>query len=185
MFSTIAIVVGVLLVALLGFAATKPNTFQIKRSQSILAPPDRIFPHIEDFHNWASWSPFEKLDPTMQKTFSGAAKGRGAIYNWTGNSKAGMGRMEILDAVSPKLVKIKLDFLKPFEAHNTAEFTLDSMGGSTNVTWAMYGTQPFMMKVMCVFFSMDKMVGKDFATGLGNLKALAESKTAVAANGAR
>jgi uncharacterized protein YndB with AHSA1/START domain len=184
MLVAVAIVIGVLLVGLLGFAVTRPNTFQVKRTQSIEAPPDRIFALIEDYHQWAAWSPYEKLDPTMKKTFSGAERGRGAVYNWAGNNKAGEGRMEIVDAVSPRLVKIKLDFLKPFEGHNTAEFTVDAKGGSTEVTWAMYGPMPFMFKLMSIFFNMDKMLGKDFSEGLTNLKAIAEKRTAVAANGA-
>jgi uncharacterized protein YndB with AHSA1/START domain len=139
MLVTVAIVVGVLLVALLGYAATRPNTFQVQRKQSIQAPPDRIFALIEDYRKWAAWSPYEKLDPAMKKTFSGSERGKGAVYNWAGNDKAGEGRMEIVDAVSPRLVKIKLDFLKPFEGHNTAEFTLDPKGGDTDVTWGCSG----------------------------------------------
>jgi len=190
MLAAVAIVVGVLLigvlfVVLLSFAATRPNTFQVKRTQSIQAPPDRIFALIEDYRKWAAWSPYEKLDPTMKKTFSGAERGRGAVYNWAGNNKAGEGRMEIVDAVSPRLVKIKLDFLKPFEGHNTAEFTLDTKGGSPEVTWAMYGPQPFLFKLMAIFVNMDKMLGKDFSEGLANLKTIAEKRAAVAANGAR
>ncbi len=184
MFVTIPIVVGVLLVGLLGYVATRPNTFQVKRKQSIQAPPDRIFSLIEDYRKWAVWSPYEKLDPTMKQTFSGAERGKGAVYNWAGDNKAGDGRMEIVDAVAPRLVKIKLDFLKPFEGHNTAEFTLDPKGGSTDVTWAMYGPQPFMFKLMSVFVNMDKMLGKEFAEGLANLKAIAEGKAAAATNGA-
>jgi uncharacterized protein YndB with AHSA1/START domain len=185
MFVSIAIVIGVLLVGLLGYAATRPNTFQVQRKQGIQAPPDRIFALIEDYRKWAAWSPYEKLDPTMKKTFSGADSGKGAVYNWAGNSKAGEGRMEIVDAVSPRLVKIKLDFLKPFEGHNTAEFTLDAKGSATDVTWAMYGPQPFMFKVMSIFVNMDKMLGKDFEAGLSNLKAIAEGKAVAATTGAQ
>ncbi len=180
MFVTIVIVIGVLLVGLLGYAGTRPNTFQVKRTQSIQAPPDRIFALIEDYRKWAAWSPYEKLDPAMKKTFSGSQRGKGAVYNWAGNSKAGEGRMEIVDAVSPRLVKTKLDFLKPFEGHNTAEFTLDPRGGATDVTWAMYGPQPFMFKVMSIFVNMDKMLGNEFAVGLSNLKAIAEGKAVAA-----
>ena len=178
MLVTIAIVVGVLLAALLGYAATRPDTFRVQRTQSMQAPPERIFDLIDDFHNWASWSPYEKLDIAMKKTFSGAARGKGAVYAWAGNSKAGEGRMEILSAV-PSRITIKLDFLKPFEGHNTAEFTLDSKGGSTDVTWAVYGPQPFMFKLMSIFLDMDKMMGKEFAAGLANMKAIAESRTVV------
>jgi hypothetical protein len=184
MFVTIAIVVVVLLLGLLAFAATRPNTFEVKRAQSIQAQADRIFPLIGDFHNWASWSPYEKLDPAITKTFSGAPSGKGAIYNWAGNSKAGEGRMEIVEAAAPSKIRIKLDFLKPFEGHNTAAFTLEANGPATNVTWAMYGPVPFMMKVMSIFFSMDKMLGKEFAAGLANLKAIAETRQSVSTKGA-
>lgn len=185
MLVTVAIVVGLLLAGLLVFAATRPNTFQVQRKQSIQAPPDRIFALIEDYHHWSAWSPYEKLDPTMKKSFSGSEKGKGAVYNWAGNSRAGEGRMEIVNAVSPRLIKIKLDFLKPFEGHNTAVFTLDSRGGSTEVIWAMYGPQPFMFKLMSIFADMDKMLGKEFAAGLASLKAIAESRAAVATTGAQ
>jgi hypothetical protein len=174
MFITIAIVVVVLLAGLLGFAAAKPNTFRVVRMQSLQASPDRIFPLIEDFRKWSSWSPWDKLDPAMKKTFSGANSGKGAVYNWAGNNKAGEGRMEIIDAVSSSLVRIKLDFLKPFDAHYTSEFTLQAQGGGTDVTWAMYGPRPYMFKVMSIFMNMDNMVGKDFVVGLANLKAIAE-----------
>lgn len=184
MFFAIAIVAAVLVAALLGFAATRPNTFEVKRAQSIQAPADRIYPLIDDFHNWASWSPYEKLDPTMTKTFSGARSGEGAIYNWAGNNKAGQGRMEIAEASAPSRIRIKLDFLKPFEGHNTAEFTLEASGPSTNVTWAMYGPQPFLFKLMSIFVSMDKMLGKEFAAGLANLKAIAENTPSFSTKGA-
>jgi hypothetical protein len=180
----IAVVVGVVLVGLLGYAATRPNTFWVARTQPILASPGRIFRLIEDYRQWAAWSPYEKLDPTMQKTFSGSEKGQGAVYSWAGNNKAGKGRMEIIDAVSTSLVRIKLDFLKPFEGHNTAEFTLAGKGGATNVTWAMYGPMPFPFKVMSIFVNIDNMPGKEFAAGLTNLKAIAENKAVAAPNGA-
>jgi hypothetical protein len=174
MFQIIAIVVVALLAAILLLAATKPDTFRVQRTTSIKAPPDRIFVLINDFHSWGSWSPWEKLDPALKRTCSGAASGKGAVYEWEGNNKVGKGRMEIADAAPSSQVKIKLDFLKPFEAHNTAEFTLESQGDATKVTWAMYGPAPYMTKLMGVFFSMDSMVGKDFETGLANLKAAAK-----------
>jgi hypothetical protein len=114
------------------------------------------------------------MDPNMRKTHSGAAQGRGAVYEWDGNKNVGTGRSEIVASVPPSTVKIKLDFFKPFEAHNTAEFTLDGRGGSTNMTWAMHGPQPYIMKVMSIIMNSDKMVGGQFETGLGNLKTLAE-----------
>ena len=175
---TIAIIVVVVILVLLGIlllvVASKPDAFRIERSASIKAPPEKVYPLINDFHNWGSWSPWEKLDPTMKKTHSGPANGLGAIYEWEGNKQVGKGRMEITESAPSSKVLIKLDFFKPFEAHNTAEFVLAPNGDATNVTWAMLGSQPFMFKVMSVFMSMDKMIGKDFETGLASMKGLAE-----------
>jgi hypothetical protein len=173
MAATIAIVVLVLLAGLLGFAATRPDTFRVQRSTSIAAPPQKISALIQDFHQWISWSPWEKLDPALKRTYSGAASGTGAVYEWEGNKKAGQGRMEITDA-SPARTALKLDFIKPFEAHNTVDFTLEPRGDSTNVLWTMNGRHSFMSKLMCVFVNMDNLVGKDFEAGLANLKAAAE-----------
>jgi hypothetical protein len=175
MLKKIAAVAVLLLLVVLGVAATKPDTFRVQRSTSIKAPPEKIYAFIDDFHRWGTWSPYEKLDPAMQRTYSGTQRGTGAVYEWDGNSKAGKGRMEITDAPAPTKVTIKLDFLKPMEAHNVAEFTLEPRGDSTQVTWSMAGPTPYFAKVIHVFFSMDRMVGKDFETGLANLKALAES----------
>ena len=174
MLKTIAIVVVVLVGALLAFAATKPDTFRVQRAASIKAPPEKIFPLINDLHSWGAWSPWEKLDPAMKRTHSGAASGKGAVYEWEGNGEVGAGRMEIVAASPPSAVRIKLDFLKPFEAHNFAEFTLEPKGDATNVTWAMYGPNTYVSKLMSVFFSMDSMVGKSFESGLANLKAATE-----------
>jgi uncharacterized protein YndB with AHSA1/START domain len=172
-----AIAIVILIAAFLGVAAARPNSFRVQRTTTIQAPPDRIFELINDFHRWGSWSPYEKLDPAMKKTYSGAASGKGAVYEWAGNSKAGEGRMEITDTSPGSRVTIKLDFLKPFEGHNTAEFTLEPKGGSTNVTWATFGPQPFVVKVMTIFISMDKLLGKEFEAGLANMKAVAESQS--------
>jgi uncharacterized protein YndB with AHSA1/START domain len=173
MLKTIAIVV-VLIVAILIYAATMPDTFRVQRSASIKAPPEKIFPLINDLHGWGSWSPWEKKDPEMKRTYRGAAQGKGAVYEWDGNNQVGKGRMEITEASPPSRVAIKLDFIKPFEAHNMAEFTLDAQGDSTKVTWAMHGPNSYIAKAMHIFFSMDSMVGEDFETGLANLKAVTE-----------
>jgi hypothetical protein len=173
MLKIILIVIVLVIVAVLAFAATRPGSFSVRRSTAIKAPPRKIAGLIDDFHNWGAWSPWERLDPAMKKTYSGAAEGRGAVYEWTGNGKVGAGRMEILEA-SPNRTTIKLDFLKPFENHNISDFTLEPAGDATNVTWEMHGPSPYMMRVMGLFFNMDKAIGKDFETGLGNLKALAE-----------
>ncbi|HTF13390.1 MAG TPA: SRPBCC family protein [Burkholderiales bacterium] len=174
MFKTIAIVVVALVAALLVYAATKPDTFRVQRSASIKAPPAKIFAILNDFQRWDAWSPWEKKDPAMKRTFSVVTSGKGAQYAWQGNSDVGQGRMEIAESTPPSKVAIKLDFVKPFETHNLVEFTLEPQGDATNVTWAMQGPSPYIAKVMQVFFSMDKMVGKDFEAGLANLKALAE-----------
>jgi uncharacterized protein YndB with AHSA1/START domain len=174
MFKTIAIVVVVLIAALLAYAATKPDTFRVERAASIKAPPEKIFAVLNDFQRWEAWSPWEKKDPAMKRTFSAVTSGKGAQYAWEGNKEVGQGRMEIAESVPPSKVAIKLDFVKPFETHNLVEFTLEPKGDSTNVTWAMQGPNPYLGKVIQVFVSMDRMVGKDFEAGLGNLKAIAE-----------
>jgi uncharacterized protein YndB with AHSA1/START domain len=174
MLKIIVIAAVVLLAALLAYAATKPGAFRVERATSIKAPQERIFALINDFHRWGSWSPWEKLDPAMKRSHSGATSGKGAVYEWEGNGKVGAGRMEITETTPSSKVTIKLDFIKPFEGHNVAEFALDPKGDSTNVTWAMHGPNRYIGKVMSVFINMDRMIGKDFETGLANLKAIAE-----------
>ena len=173
MFKTIAIIVALLIAAVLIYAATKPDSFRIERSTTIKAPPEKISAYLTDFKQWAAWSPWEEKDPTMKRTFSGSANGKGAIYGWEGNKNVGTGRMEILD-VQPQKVTIKLDFLAPFEAHNTAEYTMQPEGDSTKLTWAMFGPTNYMSKVMTTVMSMEKMVGPDFEAGLAKLKVAAE-----------
>ena len=168
----IAVVIAVAVVAVLVYAATKPDKFGVQRAASIGAPPEKIFPLIDDLHAHTSWSPFEK-DPNMKRTHSGAARGKGAVYEWEGNRQVGAGRIAIIDS-TPSKVTMALDMLKPFEAHNVVEFTLEPKGGSTNVTWAMRGRQPYMAKLMSTFINCDKMVGSQFEEGLGKLKVLAE-----------
>jgi uncharacterized protein YndB with AHSA1/START domain len=172
--AVIAVIVAVIVAGILIYATTKPDSFTVKRTASIKAPPDRIFALINDLHGWAAWSPYEKKDPDMKRTFSGANQGKGAIYAWDGNKNVGTGRMEIIETTPPRKIVIKLDFLKPFEGHNTAEFTIDPQGDNSTVTWAMYGPSSFIFKVMGMFMNMDKMIGDDFAAGLSNLKAVAE-----------
>ena len=171
----IAIAVPAVLIGFLAFVASRPATFRIERSALINARPETVFGFIDDFHRWAAWSPWEKLDPDMARTYEGPANGKGAIYGWKGGPKAGEGRMEILDAPAASKVKIKLDFIKPFPANNTAEFTLAPDGAGTKLTWAMYGGRPFMVKLMGLAFDMDKLVGNDFEKGLADLKAAAEA----------
>ena len=170
----IAVVLAVVIAAVLVLAATKPNTLRVQRAISINAPPDRIFPLINDFHQWVTWSPYENKDPAMKRTYDGADSGKGAVYAWDGNKNVGSGRMEILDISVPSKIVIKLDFFKPFEGHNTAEFTMLPQGDVTNLTWVMHGPAVLMTRVMQVFISLDHMIGRDFEVGLANLKKLTE-----------
>jgi hypothetical protein len=181
MFEIIAIIAIVLAVAIaivLILAATKPDSFSVQRVTSIKAAPEKIFPWINDFHQWKSWSPYENKDPAMKRSYSGAADGKGAVYGWEGNKNVGSGRMEILDSSLPSKIVIKLDFFTPFEGHNTAEFTMLPQGDATNVTthvtWRMHGPAPLMHRVMQVFMNLDHMIGKDFEVGLVNLKNISE-----------
>ena len=177
MFEIIAIIAVVLAIAiaiLLILAASKPDTFTVRRATMVKAPPETIFPLINDFHQWGTWSPYETKDPAMKRTYSGTASGKGAVYAWQGNKNVGSGRMEILDSSAPSKIVIKLDFFAPFEGHNTAEFTMLPQGDVTNVTWLMHGPVPFMAKIMHVLMNIDRMVGKDFEIGLANLKRITE-----------
>ena len=177
MLKTIAIVVVVLLAGILAYAATKPDVFRVQRATSIKAPPEKIFPFLNDLHKFGAWSPWEKKDPAMKRTFAGSESGKGAVYEWDGDKNVGQGRMEIMDTTPPSKVAIKLDFARPFEAHNIVEFTLTPKGGdSTDVTWAMQGPVPYVAKIMHVFVDMDSMVGKDFEAGLATLKSVAEKQ---------
>jgi len=178
MIATILIVIAVAVAAVLAYAASKPDTFMVRRSASIAAPPEKIFPMIDDLRAQSAWSPFEK-DPNMKRTHSGAPRGKGAVYAWDGNRQVGAGRIAITDSVPPTKVELLLDMSRPFKAHNTVEFTLDRIGTGTtvtgtNVTWAMQGRQPYMAKVMGLFVDCDKMCGGMFEEGLAKLKALAE-----------
>ena len=167
-------VAAVLVVLILIFAAAQPDTFVVQRKAVMKAPAKKIFAYFNDFKTWNKWSPWEKIDPAMKKAYSGKAKGVGSVYAWEGNKQIGQGRMEIIEASAPTQLNIKLDFFKPFEAHNLTTFTLEPSGKSTEVSWTMRGPSKFMMKVMHLFMNMDKMVGKDFEKGLAQLKSLVE-----------
>jgi hypothetical protein len=169
----IAVIVVVVIAGILIYAATKPDSFRVQRTVSIKAPPEKIFPLINDFKAWGVWSPYEKKDLSMKKSFGAVTAGKGATYAWEGDKNVGQGSMEMLES-SPQKVLIKLDFLKPFEAHNMAEFILVPKGNATDVTWAIYGPSPYMSKVIGTFMNLDKMIGGDFEKGLADLKAAAE-----------
>jgi hypothetical protein len=170
---TIILILVMLVLVVLIYAATKPDTFRIQRSINIKASPAKIAPLINDFHNMQTWSAWEKVDPAMQRTYSGVESGVGAKYAWQGNKDIGAGSMEITESTLTKIT-MNLDFITPFEAHNQVEFTLIANGDSTIVDHAMFGSSPYISKLMCLFFSMDNMVGSKFEEGLATLKAVAE-----------
>jgi uncharacterized protein YndB with AHSA1/START domain len=176
--------IAVVVVVFVIVVATRPAAFHIERSIAVGAPPETAFAQVNDFHAWAAWSPWEKLDPTMKKTFEGAPSGAGAVYAWAGNGKAGEGRMTIDESETPSRVSIKLEFLKPFAATNTATFSFAPAPEGTKVTWAMDGHNGFVAKAFALFMNMDKMVGGDFERGLAGLKIAAESASAAKAQAA-
>jgi hypothetical protein len=164
---TLLVIAAVVLAAAI-FIATRPATFRIERSADIEAPAARVFALINDFHEWERWSPWEKLDPAMKKTFSGPSEGPGAVYVWSGNSKAGEGQMTLLSSTPGEHVSIELKFIRPFPATNLAKFQLTRKGAATHVVWSLDGKHKLMSKAFSPF--MDKMVGKDFERGLANLR---------------
>jgi DNA gyrase inhibitor GyrI/uncharacterized protein YndB with AHSA1/START domain len=169
------IVAGVLVVALLIFAATKPDTFHVFRTASINASPATVYALLHDFHEWPAWSPFESLDPEMRRAFGGSESGAGAIYEWDGDRRAGQGRMEIVQAVPGERLEIQLDFLRPWRSTNRVGFELVDAGGHTDVTWSMTGPNSYFGKVMSVVMSFDRLIGRDYEEGLANLKSVAEA----------
>lgn len=178
----IALAFVIVLLVLIAVIATRPGEFRIERATTVSAPAALIFPHIANLHNWSAWSPWEKLDPSMKKTFEGPDYGTGAIYAWVGNDAVGEGRMTVMDVQAPQSVSIKLDFIKPWTATNTALFTLGSpTPESTVVTWAMEGQNNFMAKAFSMFVDVDKLVGKDFEEGLAQLKSVCEAEAQKAA----
>lgn len=179
----IIVVLAAVAAIVLVIAVSRPDAFRVERSTLIKAPADRIYPLIEDFRQWRGWSPFEELDPNLKRTYGGAERGDGATYAWDGTGKAGAGRMEVIEAEPSKRILINLDFSKPFEAHNKAEFTIVPEGDGSRVTWAMYGPNPLVAKLMQMVMSMDSMVGGEFEKGLASLKALAEQRAVEAPKG--
>lgn len=174
MLKIIGLIVALVIAGVLILAATRPDTFRVQRATTIQAPPQKVFEFINDFNRWSVWSPWEKKDPAMKRTLGAATSGKGATYAWEGNKEVGQGSMEIAESAPPSRVAIKLDFVKPFEAHNMVEFTLEPKGEATAVTWSMQGRTPYFAKIIHVFLDMDSMVGKDFEAGLASLKAAAE-----------
>ena len=171
----IIIPVLLIVVALAVVIQTRPGRFHIERSETINAPSATIFPHINDFHRWTAWSPFEKMDPALQRSYAGPSSGVGAAYGWVGNRKVGEGSMKITESTPTRKVGIALEFMKPFKASNVATFTLTpEAAGATRVTWAMDGQNTFVSKAMGLFMNMDRMIGGEFEKGLASLKGIAE-----------
>jgi hypothetical protein len=176
MFGEVLLGIVVILVVFVAIVAKRPSAFHIERSTSVLAAPDLVFAQLNDFHAWAAWSPWEKLDPKMARTHSGAPAGVGAAYSWNSeNSKVGQGRMTIEKSDFPSLLVVQLEFIKPFAATNTVTFSIDPLGDGSRVKWAMDGHNGFLGKMLHLFMDMDKMVGGDFERGLANLRQVAES----------
>jgi hypothetical protein len=174
MLKKILIVIVVAIAGVFALAATKPDTFHFERAAMINAPPDKVGSFVNDFHRWQAWSPWEKLDPNMKRTYSGPDSGVGATYAWEGNSDVGSGRMQITNATATQ-VDIDLDFMAPMATSNKTRFMLTPAANGTSVVWSMDGPMPYMSKLMTVFVSMETLLAKDFETGLANLKSAAET----------
>lgn len=174
---------AVLILALVGvavlllYARTRPDTFRIERSTRIQAPPEQIYGYMADFRRFQAWLPYEHKDPDMERRYSGAPSGVGAVYDFAGDSQVGTGRMEILELTEPTRVRMSLDMVKPMEAHNIVEFGLRPDGDGTVASWAMEGQCPYIAKLLGIFINMDGMIGRDFEQGLANLKAVVEQST--------
>lgn len=157
------------------FVATRPAEFRIERSARIAAPPLAVFALVDDFHAWTRWSPWEKRDPLLEREYTGAGAGEGAVYAWRGNAEIGSGRMTITESLPAERVAIRLEFFEPFEATNQAVFAFREAAGGTEVVWSMEGRNGFAGKLISLFMDMDSMVGKDFEAGLAAMKAAAEA----------
>jgi len=170
------ILLGIVLVIVifLGVAMLQPAEFRIERSLSINASREAVFALVNDLHRWPSWSPWARLDPQMKTIYSGAESGAGATMTWAGNKEAGEGKMTIIMSRAPELVRLQLEILKPFPATNIAEFLIETHGGNTLVTWSMTGKNSFISKAFGLLVNIDKMIGKDFENGLGQIKLQAE-----------
>src|SRR5262249_1753137 len=171
----ILIAIAVVILGFVVVVALQPADFRIMRTGTIAAPPSAVFPHVNDFHNWGAWSPWEKLDPQMKKTYDGSPAGVGAITSWSGNNEVREGRLTNGERRPNDLIRIKLEFFRPFKATNTAEFTFKPEGNQTLLNWSMIGKRNFMMKGFSLFMNMDRLVGGDFEKGLANMKAVVES----------
>jgi uncharacterized protein YndB with AHSA1/START domain len=179
----ILIGLAVIVVGFIGVVATRPSQFRITRTATIAAPARAVFAQVNDFRNWEVWNPWGKLDPAMKQTYEGAPAGTGAIYTWAGNSQVGSGRMTLTESRPSDLIKINMEFLKPFAATSTAEFTFRPEGDRTVVTWTMAGSNNFVAKALHLFMNMDKMIGGQFDKGLADMKTVLERPSSGRING--
>jgi uncharacterized protein YndB with AHSA1/START domain len=175
MLKTILITLVVIVVVFIVVASMQPSEFSVTRTATISAPPPAVFAQVNDLHKWEEWSPWAKRDPAAKKTYEGPSAGTGAIYRWAGNKEVGEGSLTITESRPNDLIRMKLEFLKPFQATNTVEFTFKPQGDQTLVTWTMMGKNNFIAKVLHLFMDMDKMVGGDFEKGLAQIKSLVEA----------
>jgi len=171
----ILIALTVIVVVFIVIVALQPSDFRVARSATISAPPPAVFAQVNDFHKWEAWNPWGKIDPAMKQTYEGAPAGPGAIYTWSGNNEVGEGRMTITDSRPSELIRVKLEFFKPFAATNTAEFAFKPEGNQTLVTWSMFGEKNFMAKAVHLVMNMDKMIGGQFEKGLADMKSAVEA----------
>jgi uncharacterized protein YndB with AHSA1/START domain len=177
MLTKILIAFAVIAVVLVAVVAAQSSTFRISRSATISAPPERVFAEVNDLHKWEAWSPWLKADPTAKTAYDGAPAGAGAAFRWSGNKDVGEGRMTITESRPNQLVRLKLDFMRPFASTSVAEFTFVPDGNRTVVTWSMTGDKNFMAKAIHLVLDMDKMVGGKFDEGLAQMKVVAEGAT--------
>lgn len=175
MLANILIAVAGVVGAFAVIVTRRPSEFRIARSTTIAAPPPTVFAEVNDFHRWEAWNPWGKIDPAMKQAYEGAPAGAGAIYSWSGNNEVGEGRMTITESRPSDLIRIKLEFFKPFRATNTTEFTFNPEGDRTAVAWSMTGQNNFMAKAVHLFMNMDKMVGGQFEKGLAQMKSVVEA----------
>jgi hypothetical protein len=168
--------VGALVIVPAAVIAMRSSDFRIVRTATIAAPARAVFAQVNDFHEWSAWSPWAKRDPGMKQTYEGAAAGTGAVYTWAGNREVGKGRMTLVESRPDELVRVRLEFLAPFAATSMAEFTLTPGGDGTAVTWSMTGRRNFVAKALDLVMNMDRMIGRDFESGLAGIKSRAEGR---------
>jgi uncharacterized protein YndB with AHSA1/START domain len=174
MFEIFLIALAAIVVVFLIIVAMQPAQYRVARSATVAAPAQAVFAQVNDFHKWEAWNPWGKIDPAMKHSYEGAPAGTGAVYSWVGNKEVGEGRMTLTESRPSDLIRIKMEFFKPFAGNSIAEFTFKPEGNQTAVTWSMSGDNNFMAKAIHLFMNMDKMIGGQFEKGLAQIKSLVE-----------